>query len=425
MTTEVLPKDKSLSSILTGSKIVDSFCKTLLLKKLKKLHSGQLVFNDLSGHKAEQYQFGDPNLALKSTINVKRSSFYSRTVLGGSIGNGESFVDGDWDCEELTSLIRIFVLNRDIIQSIDEGLGSLLQPFQKLVHGLGRSNTIKGSRQNIRAHYDIGNDFFKLFLDDTMMYSSALFENKELPLEEASIKKIQAICERLQLKPSDHLVEIGTGWGSLAIYAAKNYGCQVTTTTISAEQYAYARMKVHEAGLSDKVTVLFEDYRKLEGQFDKLVSVEMIEAVGIKNLPTYFEKCNSLVKDDGLMVIQAITIRDQFFDMYQNSVDFIQRHIFPGGGLPSITAMLNSISQKTNLILVDQKDYAEDYAHTLHLWSVRLKAKETEISKLGYPDYLHRLWQYYFSYCEGAFRERAIGLSQLTLAKPLYRDRSL
>lgn len=257
------------------------------------------------------------------------------------------------------------------------------------------------------------------------MYSSALFEHKNLTLEEASIKKIKAICERLQLRKSDHLVEIGTGWGSLAIYAAQNFGCRVTTTTISSEQYEYARMKVREAGLDHQVTVLFEDYRKLTGSFDKLVSVEMIEAVGIKNLPTYFDKCSSLVKDDGLMVIQAITIRDQFFDLYQNSVDFIQRHIFPGGGLPSMSAMLNSISQKTNLILVDQKDYAEDYAHTLHLWSQRLKARETEIPLLGYPEYLHRLWQYYFSYCEGAFRERAIGLSQLTLAKPLYRDRSL
>ena len=425
MTTLILPKDRSLSKILTNSKVLDQICKSVLVKKLKNLHTGHLILVDKSGPRIENLNFGDQNSSLKATIHIHRSCFYSRTLLGGSIGNGESYVDADWDSHDLTALIRIFVLNRDLLQSIDEGIGSLLQPLQKLIHGIGRANTIHGSRENIRAHYDIGNDFFKLFLDETMMYSSALFSNKDIPLKEASLNKIQVICQRLALKSSDHLIEIGSGWGSLAIYASQNYGCKVTTTTISSEQFQYTKQKVKEAGLEEKVTVLFEDYRKLKGTYDKLVSIEMIEAVGINNLPVYFSKCSSLLKEDGLMVIQAITIRDQFFDTYRRSVDFIQRHIFPGGGLPSVSAILGFVSQKTNLILIDQKDYAEDYAHTLYLWAERLKSKEKEILELGYPDYLHRLWQYYFSYCEGAFRERAIGLSQLTLAKPKYRDRSL
>lgn len=420
-----LPKDKSLSTMLAKSKSLDFICKTVLLAKLKALHSGHLTITDETRDPVVRYQFGNLDSELKSTIHVRQTSFYSRTLLGGSIGNGESYVDQDWDCEELANLIRIFVLNRDLLQSIDEGLGSLLQPFQKLIHGLGRANTVKGSRENIKAHYDIGNDFFKLFLDSSMMYSSALFSHNKISLEEASIQKIKTICEKLDLKEGDHLLEIGTGWGTLAIYAAQNYGCKVTTTTISSEQYDYATSRIKELSLGDRVTVLFQDYRNLEGVYDKLVSIEMIETVGIKNLPTYFSKCSSLVKEDGLIVIQAITIRDQFFDLYKNSVDFIQRHIFPGGGLPSVTAMLSSVSSKTNLILVDQKDFAEDYAHTLHLWSRRLKEKEQDIVALGYPDYLHRLWQYYFAYCEGAFRERAIGLSQLILTKPLYRNRSL
>jgi len=295
---------------------------------------------------------------------------------------------------------------------------------QKVFHGL-RQNTINGSLENIRSHYDIGNDFFKLFLDDTMMYSCALYEDKSYDLKQASMNKIETICKKLELKSTDHLVEVGKGWGSLAIFAAKTYDCKVTTTTISSEQYNYAVQKVKEAGLEDKITILFEDYRKLTGVFDKLVSVEMIEAVGLNNLDTYFEKCSSLIKPEGMMVLQAITIRDQYYKNAKNSVDFIQRHIFPGTGIPSVNAIMSSITKKTDMVLVDQKDFAEDYAHTLRDWSLRLSSSKDEITKLGYPSFLYRLWQYYFSYCEGGFRERAIGLSQITFTKPNYRNRSL
>jgi cyclopropane-fatty-acyl-phospholipid synthase len=403
--------------------LFDEWCRSILFKKFIELKHGELIIEDESGSEFTTKSFGDSASQLSVRVTVHRSRFYSRTLFGGSIGNAESYIDGDWNTENLSDLVRLFVLNRDLLEGIDNGLGSLLRPVQKYFHGL-RKNTEEGARENIRSHYDIGNDFFKLFLDETMMYSCAFFENKQTPLYEASVKKIDTILSKLNLKPSDHLIEIGTGWGSLAIYAAKNYGCKVTTTTISQEQFDYAVEKVKEAGVQDLVTILFEDYRKLQGTFDALVSVEMIEAVGLDNLDTYFEKCSSLVKPSGIMAIQAITIRDQFYASAKKSVDFIQRHIFPGSGIPSVHAMMNSITKKTDLALIHQEDFSEDYAETLKHWSERLDKNQDQITKLGYPDFLHRLWQFYFAYCEGGFRERAIGLSQLVFSKPLHRQKS-
>lgn len=417
--TTISPMTLRLSKVLGKSKALDKICRDLLLSKLKLVRTGYLVLQDEWGTES----FGDSASELKATLSIHRTCFYSRSLLGGSVGNAESYVDQDWDADHVTNLIRIFVANRELLQSIDGGLGLVLNPLQKYFHGL-RSNTIKGSRENIRAHYDIGNSFFKLFLDPTMMYSSAVFTDASMSLEDASKNKIKIICDKLHLKPTDHLVEIGTGWGSLAIYAASKFGCKVTTTTISKEQFDYATARVKELGLDDKVTILFEDYRKLTGTYDKLISVEMIEAVGLENLPTYFEKCSSLLKPDGLMVLQAITIRDQYYESAKKSVDFIQRHIFPGGGVPSVEAMMNCVKHKTDLALIDQKDFAEDYAETLKRWSMNLTHSEHEITKLGYPDFLYRLWKFYFAYCEGGFRERAIGLSQLVFSKPNYRDRS-
>jgi cyclopropane-fatty-acyl-phospholipid synthase len=403
--------------------LFDEWCRSILFKKFIELKHGELIIEDESGSEYTTKSFGDSASLLSVRVTVHRSRFYSRTLFGGSIGNAESYIDEDWNTENLSDLVRLFVLNRDLLEGIDNGLGSLLRPVQKYFHGL-RKNTEEGARENIRSHYDIGNDFFKLFLDETMMYSCAFFENKQTPLYEASVKKIETILSKLHLKPSDHLIEIGTGWGSLAIYAAKNYGCKVTTTTISQEQFDYAVEKVKEAGVQDLVTILFEDYRKLQGTFDALVSVEMIEAVGLDHLDTYFEKCSSLVKPHGIMAIQAITIRDQFYASAKKSVDFIQRHIFPGSGIPSVHAMMNSITKKTDLALIHQEDFSEDYAETLKHWSERLYKNQDQITKLGYPDFLHRLWQFYFAYCEGGFRERAIGLSQLVFSKPLHRQKS-
>jgi cyclopropane-fatty-acyl-phospholipid synthase len=423
MTSLILSKDRSFSSFFSHSEKIDRICRTILFNKLENIKHGLLTIEDHSLGKKIVHDYGDNLASLKVKIVIHRSSFYSRVLLGGSIGSAESYVDGDWDTEELTALIQIFAINRELLQGIDGGFGNFLRPIQKIFHGL-RSNTVSGSKKNIHAHYDIGNDFFKLFLDETMMYSCAFFNAANSSLKEASINKIKKICERLDLKKEDHLLEIGTGWGYLAIYAAKNYGCKVTTTTISKEQFTFATELVKAHGLEDKISVIFEDYRLLSGKYDKLVSVEMIEAVGLENLPTFFNKCADLLLPDGLMVLQAITIRDQFYEAARKSVDFIQHHIFPGSGIPSVNAMMNAVTKTTDLVLINQQDYAEDYAQTLLTWSKNLKLNQEEIVNLGYPKYLYRLWQFYFSYCEGGFRERTIGLSQMTLAKPFYQNRN-
>ena len=419
MSTKIIPKSSSLSRFVTNVPLLDQSAKKLLCSQLEKIKHGTVNIID----KNETLTFGTGQ-EIKVTIQVNRSSFYSRTLIGGSIGNAESYVDGDWDCTSLTDLVRLFVKNREVLQKIDGGLANLLSPLQKTFHGL-RSNTLEGSKKNIRSHYDMGNDFFGLFLDPTMMYSSALFKSAESTLEEASLNKLKTICEKLKLNHNDHLVEIGTGWGGMAIFAAQNYGCRVTTTTISQEQFDYASSKVKELGLEDKIEVLFEDYRNLTGVYDKLVSIEMIEAVGLNNLDTYFNVCSRLLKPDGLMVLQAITIRDQFYENAKKSVDFIQTHIFPGSGIPAVGAMMNSITTKSDMVMIQQEDYAEDYAQTLFHWNQRFQEKIEEVISLGYPEFLPRLWHYYFAYCEGGFRERAIGLSQMVLAKPEYKNRSL
>lgn len=419
MSTKIIPKSRSLSRFVTSIPMVDQTAKKILCSQLERIKHGTITLTDSD----ETLVFGAGD-EIKVTIKVNRSNFYSRTLLGGSIGNAESYVDGDWDCTNLTDLVRLFVKNRDVLQKIDGGLVNLLSPIQKTFHGF-RSNTIEGSKKNIRSHYDMGNDFFGLFLDPTMMYSCALFDSDKTSLADASIKKLRTVCEKLKLTSNDHLLEIGTGWGGMAIFAAQNYGCRVTTTTISKEQFDYASSKVKELGLGDKIKVLFEDYRKLTGVYDKLVSIEMIEAVGLNNLDTYFEVCSKLIKSNGLMVLQAITIRDQFYDQAKKSVDFIQRHIFPGSGIPSVNAMMNSMAKKSDMVLINQQDYAEDYAQTLMLWDKRFHQKIDEVLELGYPEFLPRLWHFYFAYCEGGFRERAIGLTQMVLAKPEYKNRSL
>ena len=419
MNTKIIPKSRSLSRLITSIPLIDQISKSLLCSQFSKIKHGSLTIIDQN----EVLHFGQGE-NIKVTVTVKKSSFYSRTLIGGSIGNAESYIDNDWDCSDLTDLVRLFVKNRDVLQKLDGSLVNLLTPLQKVFH-VFRSNTLEGSRENIRSHYDMGNEFFELFLDSRMMYSCSIFESKTTTLDEASLKKIQSICKRLELKETDHLLEIGTGWGAIAIHAATEYGCKVTTTTISKEQFEYTQAKVKALGLDNKISVLFQDYRKLQGSFDKLVSIEMIEAVGLNNLDTYFEVCSRLLKPEGLMVLQAITIRDQYYEDARKSVDFIQRHIFPGSGIPSVNSMMTSVTKKSDLIMIQQQDYAEDYAQTLWHWSQRFTQKTQEVLDLGYPEFLPRLWQFYFSYCEGAFRERAIGLSQIVLAKPHYKSRSL
>ncbi|MFT5591749.1 MAG: cyclopropane-fatty-acyl-phospholipid synthase [Oceanicoccus sp.] len=407
----------------TRTPMLSQIAKSLVLKQLKKLHTGCIVIKDND----EVMCFGEtlePNDDLYGELTIIDSHTYSDIMTGGSIGAAEAYMTGDWITPDLTRLMRVMVRNLDILNGLEGGLASISKPFLKGFHWLNQ-NTEKGSRRNIAAHYDLGNDFFKLFLDPTMMYSSGIFPSDDATMEEASLNKLKTICEKLNLTDQDHVVEIGTGWGSFAIYAAKHYGCKVTTTTISEQQYLYAKQQVITEGLEDKITLLKEDYRKLEGKFDKLVSIEMIEAVGWKFFDTFFAKCASLLKTDGVMLIQAITIEDQRYEQAKKDVDFIQRYIFPGSCIPSIAAMTDSTKRSSDLRLVQLQDFAQHYSRTLHAWHVAFNKEEKAITEQGYSEDFKRMWRFYLSYCEAGFAERAIGVSHLIFAKPLHRNETL
>jgi cyclopropane-fatty-acyl-phospholipid synthase len=293
-------------------------------------------------------------------------------------------------------------------------------PLYKLYHFL-RKNTRKGSRENILAHYDLGNEFYALFLDDTMTYSCGIFESQDSSLKDASEAKYDRICRKLRLQPGVHILEIGTGWGGFAVHAAQNYGSRVTTTTISDEQHRFAQNRIKAAGLENQITLLKKDYRDLGGQFDRLVSIEMIEAVGHHYYETFFGKCSQLLKNEGLMALQAITIGDQIFDRHKRSVDFIKRYIFPGSCIPSITAIINAIAAATDLRLVHLEDITPHYARTLAEWRRRFFARIDTVKQQGYSETFIRMWEYYLCYCEGGFAERYIGDVQVVFAKPMWR----
>ena len=387
----------------------------LVHNQLSKIQTGEIVFRE--NH--NEYYFGKvtEDFPVRVYIYVHHSSVYTDVAFGGSAGSGVAYMKGSWSCTDLLGLVRIFLRNRDVLDSMDYGFTRLKAPVHKLLHLLNR-NTRAGSKKNISAHYDIGNDLFKLFLDETMMYSSAYYADPDMTLHQAAVAKLDLVCKKLDLQPQDHLLEIGTGWGGLAVHAATQYGCKVTTTTISDEQYRLALQKVSKYGLDDKITVLKQDYRDLDGQYDKLVSIEMIEAIGHQYMNTYFEKCCSLLKPDGIMLIQAITIKDQLYKSALKDVDFIKKYIFPGGFLPSIEAMSGAIAKYTDMKLYHLQDIGPHYARTLKDWRDRFFDKLEEIRSLGYPDEFIRLWEYYFCYCEGGFMERDIGTVQMLLTRP-------
>ncbi len=407
----------SQSQTRTRPRLLDQMARYVVLKKLGEIQKGLIQLIDGN----EIHEFGSyDDYPIKAVITVRDPSFYSTVAFGGSVGSGESYFMEDWDCDNLTNLVRIFLINYEVLDNLDKGVSKFQGIANKLLHWFNR-NTRKGSRRNISAHYDLGNDLFEIMLDKNMMYSSAIYPDEHATLETAATHKLDHICKKLDLKPDDHLLEIGTGWGGMAIHAAKHYGCRVTTTTISQEQYQYAKQKVIEAGLEDKIHLLLEDYRDLQGKYNKLVSIEMIEAVGLNNLEQYFEKCSRLLTEDGLMCIQAITIADQRYEQAKNEVDFIQKYIFPGGSLPSVTAMSEAIMNATNMRIFNLEDIGPHYARTLHDWRERFFQNEAKIRSLGYSDAFIRLWEYYLCYCEGGFRERAIGTVQILISKPANR----
>lgn len=398
---------------------VADYAKAQILKRLQGLQKGQLTIIDGSEH----HQFGNTP-EISATIHVHDPRFYGEIAFGGSIGAGEAYMLGYWSADNLTNVIRLMAINQSVMDSLEGGYQWLSKPIMKVLHWLN-SNTTEGSRKNIAAHYDLGNDMFALFLDPTMMYSSAMFEATTNTLQAASELKLKTICDKLDLKPTDHVIEIGTGWGGFAIYAATHYGCKVTTTTISQQQYALAKTRVEAAGLQDSITLLLDDYRHLTGQYDKLVSIEMIEAVGHQFYDTYFAKVSTLLKPNGLALIQAITIADQRYQSAIKSVDFIQRYIFPGSNIPSNTAMLTSITKVSDMRLFDLEDIGPHYATTLRMWRENFFANIQQVRQLGYSEEFIKMWEFYLCYCEGGFEERALGDVHLLLAKPENRRAAL
>ena len=399
-------------------KIGNHLARSTLIRLFESLRVGSITLHEGS----ESFSFGDPEHAGQphGDIKIHDASVYRHLLLGGSIGAGESFMQGHWSSANLTEVIQVFTANMHLLQAMDAKQSLLKRAGLAVAHLLNR-NTLNGSRRNISAHYDLGNDFFELFLDSTMMYSSAVFPHQEASLEQASTHKLDLICQQLQLCADDHLLEIGTGWGGMAIHAAKHYGCKVTTTTISQEQYNYASERVKKEGLQDKITLLCEDYRDLQGSYDKLVSVEMIEAVGHAFYQNYFNKCSSLLKPEGLMVIQAITMADQRYAQARDSVDFIKRYIFPGGCLPSVEVISKHLRQDTDMQMIHLRDITQDYADTLAHWRERFFEQLPAVREQGFDRSFERMWEFYLCYCEGGFRERVIGTVQLTFAKPGYR----
>jgi cyclopropane-fatty-acyl-phospholipid synthase len=389
-----------------------------MLKQLRQLKHGELtIIEDRTRHR-----FGarTAECALSSTIEVVHPQFWADVAFGGSVGAGEAYIHGHWRCDQLVALIRMMVLNREVMSGMEGGLAFVTAPLRRILHWMNR-NSKDGSQRNIAAHYDLGNDFFQLFLDDTMAYSCGIFEREDATLKEASIAKFDAACRKLQLTSNDHLLEIGTGWGGLAIHAAKHYGCRVTTTTISREQYELAKKRVAEAGLSGQIELRLDDYRDLQGQYDKIVSIEMIEAVGHHYLENYLAKCSSLLKPNGAMVVQAITIQDQFYEEALQSVDFIQRFVFPGSFIPSVTAITGALTRATDLKIFHLEDIGPHYATTLRKWREAFFEKLDQVRALGYPEEFLRLWDYYLCYCEGGFAERQLGDVQILFVKQGWR----
>lgn len=404
---------------------LNAFAKKLLLARLQHLTMGQLTLQDGE----EVYRFGSNAQsqhldALSVSVHIQHADFYSDVVFGGSIGAAEAYMDGSFECDELTDLIRLMARNQSLLDRIERGWASITIPIQKIFHWLHR-NTRTGSKKNISAHYDLGNDFFEYMLDSTMMYSSGIYPTSKTTLHQASIHKLEAICQKLELQANDHVLEIGTGWGGFAIYAAEHVGCHVTTTTISEQQYQLALQRVKAKGLQDKITVLKQDYRALQGQYDKLVSIEMIEAVGHQFYDIFFAQCSRLLKPEGMMLLQAITIVDQRYQSAIRSVDFIQRYIFPGSCIPSTTVMLDSLTRSTDLRVYDLHDIGASYAKTLAAWRHNVHLHIEKIKALGYPQRFLRMWDFYLCYCEGGFAERALSDVQLLLIKPLNRRTNL
>jgi cyclopropane-fatty-acyl-phospholipid synthase len=396
-----------------------SFYEKTILSLLSKMPLGRL---NLTLPDGEEILIGNGKENITANIHITNNNFFKHCLLYGDIGFGEAYVNGDWETDNITNVIKWFLLNIDNAPSISGSttkafLLNGLKFFNKLSH-FKRLNNLSGSKKNIAAHYDLNNDFFFLFLDKTMTYSAAYFNKDGITLEEAQLAKYDRLCQQLNLQPSDHVLEIGSGWGGNAIYIAKQYGCKVTTVTISEEQYKYAKEKIEQENLSGKIDIQLKDYRFLNGRFDKIVSIEMVEAVGAEFLDTYFKKCNELLKKDGILALQVITCPDSRFESLRKGVDWIQKHIFPGSLLPSVAAINRSINNTTDFTLVDLKDIGLHYASTLVHWKQQFNRNIAQVKQLGFDEEFIRKWNYYFCYCEAAFIMRNINVMQMVYVRP-------
>ena len=397
--------------------LADNSARKMVIQWLSKLACGQLRLEE----EGNTQWFGEALTGSPlAVIRVHDARFYRDVLTGGSIGAAEAFMLGYWSSPDPVAVVQLMARNLQNLHSLEKKMPWVsrlaLSAFERL-----RANTRSGSRRNIAAHYDLGNDFFSLFLDREMMYSSAIYPAEASSLEEASFFKRDHICKRLKLNADDRVLEIGTGWGGMAIHAARHYGCHVTTTTISQEQYDYAKARIESLGLTDRIDVRLCDYRDLEGQYDKIISVEMIEAVGHKFMPVFFESCQKLLKEDGVMLVQAITIPDQRYETSRKNVDFIRRYIFPGGCLPSVARMQSITAAKTDFQWVGLEDITLDYARTLADWRERFLSQLSTVREQGFDETFIRMWHFYLAYCEGGFRERAVTTHQCLLARPKAR----
>lgn len=411
----IVPKYKNTQNIHNELSWSEQIICAALFKKLDLIKVGflQIHINNMV------YDFGTKEMqtSLHAVIRINDTRAFKAILLGGEPAAGNTYVKGWWTSDNLFNVMRLFTLNREVLFSFKSGFASLAKRAYAITHFINKNNQ-QGSKRNITAHYDIGNDMYKLFLDETMMYSSACFTPQHTTLEDASEHKLKIICEKLELSSNDHVLEIGSGWGGFAIYAAQHYDCNITTTTISDEQYSYLQDKISNQNLENKITILKQDYRNLEGQYDKLVSIEMIESVGHQYINEYFSICSRLLKPNGAMLVQAITISDYLYEHYIQSMDFIRKYVFPGGSLPSMSSMLSSIASSSDLTLFHSESYASSYAKTLEIWHQRFINNKEKVIELGYGNSFIRLWEYYLKYCQAGFEERVIDVQHIVLKKP-------
>ncbi len=393
-----------------------SFARSQVLRVLRELREGELEIRD----QKQQILCGAPaEDGLKTGIRILDPQVFPRMLAEGSLGAAEAYIRGEWEADDLVAFFRLMCRNMDRLTRLESGMARLGNGLARLVHRWS-DNSRTGSRKNIAAHYDLSNEFFQLFLDPTLMYSSAYFADPQMSLEEASLAKIDRACQKLNLQPGDHLLEIGTGWGGLAVHAVREYGCRVTTTTISRQQHAYAQERFRREGVADRITLLDQDYRDLSGHYDKLISIEMIEAVGADYLPGFLAKCESLLNAGGAMLIQSILMPDHRYARYCRSVDFIQKYIFPGGHLPSVAALQQGLSETTRLRLAGFEEFGQSYAITLNRWRQAFHENLSRLQPLGFDERFIRMWDYYFCYCEAAFLEQATSVAQFVWTKSRY-----